>query len=276
MVGTTAQIVALAAQLNARRRLLPTLPFLSNSTCQFCEFVHFVSPGPQSPEQPAQWQPLAATPDDWLLQQTSLGRGGLLVHLSRNDPRVSDRMLAGMVGGGGRWLLATVAAGRGDVWEAGWKVGDQKAADRRIWQVTYARIAQDVPIPPPTTRPVISLQAALLEQLRMTRAFSDQHNAANFSACFQRAIDCLATARPILPAGFPDLAPAGLLASDAARLLAACQAAWVFGGMGSWNDQSFEPPEQARYDALSEGLYSLLNEGISASVNSAAAEPSGS
>ena len=43
----------------------------------------------------------------------------------------------------------------------------------------------------------------------------------------------------------------------AAQLLGAAQSAWVFGGMGSWNDLGFEGEDQALYDRLSEELYRL-------------------
>jgi hypothetical protein len=38
--------------------------------------------------------------------------------------------------------------------------------------------------------------------------------------------------------------PAGLLNLSAAQLLTACRTPWVFGGMGSWNDMSFDGKEQ--------------------------------
>jgi len=37
-----------------------------------------------------------------------------------------------------------------------------------------------------------------------------------------------------------DLAPESILQADARHLLAAVHWSWVFGGMGSWNDVSFE------------------------------------
>lgn len=65
-----------------------------------------------------------------------------------------------------------------------------------------------------------------------------------------------------------DLVPEGLLSLSARQILAACQAAWVFGGMGSWNDLAFDGQEQSRYRGLSNELFALLNMAICASVNS--------
>ena len=50
-------------------------------------------------------------------------------------------------------------------------------------------------------------------------------------------------------------------------LLDACQSAWVFGGMGSWNDLGFEGPEQTEYDRVSERLFTALNETIQSAAN---------
>jgi len=65
-----------------------------------------------------------------------------------------------------------------------------------------------------------------------------------------------------------DLGPPGYLTTAAVRLLNACQAAWVFGGMGSWNDGGYGEELLAEGDALSDRLFSLLQEGISAAANS--------
>jgi hypothetical protein len=54
---------------------------------------------------------------------------------------------------------------------------------------------------------------------------------------------------------------------EAKQLLASAQAAWVFGGMGSWNDLGFDGNDQQEYTALSDELFLLLNQAIGATVN---------
>ena len=66
----------------------------------------------------------------------------------------------------------------------------------------------------------------------------------------------------------PDLARGGRLPLDARQILGAAQAAWVFGGMGSWNDLGFEGHAQDEYTALSDELFSLLNQAICEAANS--------
>ena len=60
------------------------------------------------------------------------------------------------------------------------------------------------------------------------------------------------------------LAPGGGLPSLAVRLLDAYQPAWVFGGMGSWNDLGFHGEVQAEYNRTSERLFLTLTEVIQA------------
>ena len=55
------------------------------------------------------------------------------------------------------------------------------------------------------------------------------------------------------------------------RLLDACQSAWVFGGMGSWNDMAFDGEVQVEYDRTSEQLFLALNEVILAAANASCA-----
>ena len=72
-----------------------------------------------------------------------------------------------------------------------------------------------------------------------------------------------------------DLAPDGCLPPLAVCLLDACQTAWVFGGMGSWNDMMFGGDAQAEYVRTSERLFLTLGEVIRAAANASCAGPRG-
>jgi hypothetical protein len=66
----------------------------------------------------------------------------------------------------------------------------------------------------------------------------------------------------------PDLLPAGYT-SEARQLAAMAVKAWVFGGMGSWNDVYFDDRQvAAEYAAISQNLYGALLRALLASVNS--------
>src|SRR5262249_28395244 len=122
----------------------------------------------------------------------------------------------------------------------------------------------------PRMQTVDALSVQLQEALADIVAFADDHHTEGFAAYFRKAIACLSDDDPFAVVYHKDLAPDGILDLPAQRLLAACQAAWVFGGMGSWNDMSFDGAEQKRYDRVSEKLFALLNDGICASANSSA------
>lgn len=64
-----------------------------------------------------------------------------------------------------------------------------------------------------------------------------------------------------------DLAPTPAIPLEAKQLLAAVQAAWVFGGMGSWNDLGFDGDDQREYDALSGKLFLLINQTLCSAIN---------
>ena len=64
------------------------------------------------------------------------------------------------------------------------------------------------------------------------------------------------------------LAPPGFLPPAAERLMDACRAAWVFGGMGSWNDGAYWGEFLEEGDRLSDRLFRLLQEGLAVAANS--------
>jgi hypothetical protein len=271
MLGTTAQLVALCCHFNGRARGAAARPFFpANSTCQFCEYIHFARPEARGSGESSSWVVVAQTPEEWLQQEAKPGRSAVIVRARGDDPGISDRMFAGFVGGAGRWLLALTADGTRDLWEASWEVGNQSATDQRIWQVRYGLVAERVELALPQMQTVQALSAQLAKALRAIATFAEERRLDGFAACFRRAIRCLSGDDPFAEVAHKDLAPEGVLDLPAQRLLAACQAAWVFGGMGSWNDLSFDGADQTRYDKVSEKLYTLLNEGICASANASA------
>ena len=67
----------------------------------------------------------------------------------------------------------------------------------------------------------------------------------------------------------PGAAGAGIATAGRAQQLAAMAArAWVFGGMGSWNDLGFElRAVEAEYDEVSRNLYAAVLLALLASAN---------
>lgn len=108
------------------------------------------------------------------------------------------------------------------------------------------------------------LRAALAE----IHQFSEKHNCGGFTTCFARAMETLDSGGAKRHGYHKDLVAQGVAPEIAIYLLDACQTAWVFGGMGSWNDMGFEGGEQMEYDRVSEQLFTTLNETIQSAANS--------
>lgn len=271
MVGPTAQLVALCCHFNGRARGIASGAFFPvNSTSQFCEYVHFVRERGRALRRILSRSVLVETPDEWLAHEARPGRSAVIVHHTADSSGISDRMSAGFVGGGGRWLLAVTGDGQKDFWEASWEVGKREAADQRIWRVRYGLVKPNAEFARPQLRTVETLVRELRQALIDIHAFAEEHQMEGFAGCFIKAIQCLSADDPFSAVFHKDLAPNGLLDLPAGQLLAACQTAWVFGGMGSWNDMGFQGSEQKRYERLSDALFVLLNEGICAGANSGA------
>jgi len=98
-------------------------------------------------------------------------------------------------------------------------------------------------------------------------AFSKKHDCGGFTTCFNRAMETLDSGGAKRHGYHKDLAVTGTVPGVAEALLDSAQSAWVFGGMGSWNDLGFEGVEQQEYDRVSQQLFSALNETIQIAAN---------
>ncbi|MBX3375810.1 MAG: hypothetical protein KF678_02255 [Phycisphaeraceae bacterium] len=273
MVGQAALSSSLVLHINARLRSFPT-PAFDNASTTYCEFVKFLyktdppNPAHESPD----WHVAANGADEWLRSLTGVRRA-LLAWEPSGDARLSDRMSSAFVGGGGHWFVC-LDRGEFDCWEGWWRMGDPKAADRRIWQVHYARVVESYPMEAEQlselTAPVAEAAQALRSAVERARAFASRRSLDGFVACFDRAFACLDRSRPAPDPFHTDVAPPGALPDEATRLLAACQHAWVFGGMGSWNDLGIQGEGKSEYEAASDALFSQINRSICIATNASA------
>jgi hypothetical protein len=208
---------------------------------------------------------VAADPNGWIAQVKSGARGLLLRHEAR-ERRVDDRMTAGFVGGGARWLIEVVRDGGSEIWEGGDKLGDRNAPDRKIWSAGYVRIAAGLTEARSLLRPISDAIAALDATLTRIAAFA-RDNAENFVPAFEAAREALGN-----PAAHSvatdELLPFADLSIEARQLWVASEAAWVFGGMGSWNDMGFDGDKSKLYDELSATLFKQLNDALMLVANS--------
>src|SRR5271157_2741865 len=192
MKGSIAQFVALTCHANAFLQRLANQSrfFPDNSTCTFCDRISFVEVKKPWLGRPRETV-VAPTPDDWFKYLAGKQTLGVrLIHQLQNDPRVSDRMTAGFVGGGGRWMLAVRYLNSIDYWMARWEVWNQNASERRIWRVTYGLVATAPPSPLVDDDRSEAL-AAFNAALARIYVFSLAHNCGGFTDCFSRAMQSL-------------------------------------------------------------------------------------
>jgi hypothetical protein len=237
----------------------PTFKFM-----KLCEFRLPPASGNDADEYPL----VASDPMEFFqLQKANFGGYRLRHTIRKRGPNqqtdTPDRMLAGFVGGGPRFLIEAVGQFNSELWEGFHRLGDRNDPERRIWLCTH--IMQGM-VPVKDAQPVGLSEA--LSDLRVAlpeiEAYAREQKYDNFADCFARAREAL-DGKPDTDAEWVE----GLVrytGFDERRLgvLQAINHAWVFGGMGSWNDTG----GGERYDEVSERLYNALNDCIAGLANS--------
>jgi hypothetical protein len=202
-------------------------------------------------------------PNEWLRSLLSSNTERAWLSYATSDlPDPPGHKMAGFVGGGGTWRLVVSGPRATDIWYPRWDVTKQSASDDRIWGVTYAVVRASEQLCCPTSelaRTAEELRAAL----QAANDFAKTHDVGHWAEIFARALSYLDLSRPAaLPEyiqfvcleSYPDLAQ---------RLISASYAAWVFGGMGSWNDLYFETnDDNLQYEEISRVLYAAVMAGI--------------
>lgn len=158
------------------------------------------------------------------------------------------------------------AGGQCDSWYDRWRVWNRAAPERRIWRVAYVR--SERPGPPSAVREDLAAVRRELETaLAEIHDFACRHECGGFIESFAVGLGALRGASGAKRGYHMDLAPPGILSADALAILDASQHASVFGGMGSWNDMSFDGAEGEAYDRVSERLFRAVNRAIAAAAN---------
>ena len=267
MQGTIAQAAALAIFGNDILRGYSRQDFWPASTVfKFCKTVRFVALSGEA-TRPTE-SLFAEDPVQWVSRLRDEGTTRLHIHAgAHNDTGIGDRMSVGFVEGGGRWLIETQQARGSDLWQARWQLVNKDDPDQKIWDATYYRIDQGRPHIPLQTKSLAALRQDLMTVLAGIEAFAARHKLEHFAGAFRKATGLLSSANPLAETYHSDLAPTTAMPLEAKQLLGAVQAAWVFGGMGTWNDLGFDGEDQQENDALSGQLFLLLNQALCSAVN---------
>lgn len=270
MNGCIAQSVALTCHGNAFLATGQITPFYpANSTCQFCKSIEFMKVKKRLFRRPKEIM-VAQNPDEWIAGlPKSRATGIRLSRVPQNDAGTPDRMLAGFVGCGGTWMMeVTGEDGRSNFWTDRWEVWDPNASDNRIWRVRYGMVGE-AQTRPYAGRPISEVISDFRKSLELIHDFSARHDCRGFTECFANALKALND--PSADIGYhKDLAVPNQLTEEATSMLKASMSAWVFGGMGSWNDLGFDGAAQEEYERFSEALFNVLSEAIEAAATSTA------
>lgn len=277
LVGTVAQIIAITAYGNAALKGFPIKDFLlENSTSTFCnsiKFIEFKKTGIIEKllrKKEEHFENIIASDfNSWVdfLKKEKVQK--LYLHyISSNNKDISDRMSAGFIGGGGRWLIEAFKGKHSDYWEASWEVTDENNKDNKIWAVNYIRISNNDIVRKDLSIGIDNFDIKLKDSLIECQNFAEKQNLDGFKSCFEKAILCLNNDDTSLSTIYhQDLVPRDFYDTIHRNILFACQSAWVFGGMGSWNDMWFEKEDQNIYDNISNELFYAICNSIARVTN---------
>ncbi|MDP9079773.1 MAG: hypothetical protein M3O71_20275 [Bacteroidota bacterium] len=272
MTGTLAQLISLVSCGNEflGSGEMPEKFYPENSVFRFCNGVKFVAFRKKLFSSEFKEVEIADDPYKWfkLLKKEKCKVLRVFYESSKDQTKGPDHKLAGFVGGGGTWLIEAIFNKHSDFYANNWTVTDKDAADKRIWSIKYGNTAWDQPIADQQFD-LLETKNELADALLMITAFANKQKLDNWVDVFNRAQKALESDEP--SAGFyhTDLVVTENYSLAARQVLFAAGLAWVFGGMGSWNDLGFDTEEENKtYDELSAALYAAINKGVVAAINS--------
>jgi hypothetical protein len=153
-----------------------------------------------------------------------------------------------------------------ELWYPQWKTGGQSG---KPWFVEYRSLM----FPDSHALPVQKLSAVknqLKQAISQAEYFSRRPDMdlSNWATIFTNALGLLDSPDP-KTASRSDMLPDSGFCLDARQILASAAQAYVFGGMGSWNDMGFEKPEvNKEYERITKELYEAVKFAIVMASNS--------
>ena len=170
--------------------------------------------------------------------------------------------------GGTQWRFLVTSPRSVELWTARWR-NRSSVLEGTYWSEALFESSAQLEHVAPNYLDVVEATRRLSAWLREAADFARTRNLEPWAEQFELALKRGMETKPILPS-FCDLLPVDH-PDSAKRLLAEALEAWVFGGMGSWNDVLITgDTDRAKYDKLTSSLYAAV---IDACVAAANAEP---
>ncbi|PKO19091.1 MAG: hypothetical protein CVU39_00640 [Chloroflexi bacterium HGW-Chloroflexi-10] len=270
MNAELAQIITLVAHGNLFLRSGKTTAadLSSNPAFQYVSAVKFAR---YQNKQEAQGKEAAGSVSEWFafLRLAGVTRlWQIAFQWERKD--IPEHVAAGFAGGVPNAIQADLPNGF-ELWYPKWETGGPK---EKPWSVEYRALMfpYSHAVPPVDLDLVkIRLGMAIAQALE----FSSKQPAMENGYWIPRFTEALALLNSTnLITSFPaEILPESGYCLEARQILAAAAQAYVFGGMGSWNDMGFSDPAlEKEYERISTELYEAIKMGTTLATNSFALE----
>lgn len=209
----------------------------------------------------------AVNPKDWFMRIQHEGCMGLSLHYLHSKNPTLDHEDAGLVGGGGHWLICAKFKQEHQYWYGEWDSAKKVSPELSGWAVSYVNYLtrKDNPFVTPS---LLESKDRLGSALDRVIEFTDRNQMIRWKPGFIEAkaeLDAISTDQR---GYFNDMIPKGVGNPIARRLLVAAAKSDRFGGMGSWNEFDSDSVDQyPLYKEISVELYDAMCQAYSVGTN---------
>ncbi len=158
------------------------------------------------------------------------------------------------------WYIFAEKDSKYDVWKQKWQAENGEAISYYYLLIEAMEIDKISTLSLETT--IRFLKIILNELIE----FTTRNELTNWTNVFQTALDKFNINNPSELLS-DEYLPTECYSLEAKQILTACDQAWVFGGMGSWND-IVHVDNYDIYRRLTDNLYDTLNNSVAAAINS--------
>ena len=265
MNGEMAQIIFLVSHGNACLHDPETL-IADHSTRTVFQYVSSLDFTRYETSEDTTGQVVAGSASQWFAFLRSIQASRLWnvsFEWSRSD--IPEHVAVAFSGGVPSAIQADLPHGH-ELWVPHWKTG---GPDKMPWMIEYRghRIPKSLIADPlPMSVVINNLRKAVTRASEFSRRA--EFNGSNWSDRFSQSLEMLDSQHPNAPY-HPDLLPEEGYSRESHQLLASAAEAFVFGGMGSWNDMGFgDPKTQNEYDRITSELYAAVKCALITASNS--------